>query len=167
MANFATKYWQDILDLVENHGWAVASVMGSDESPSFSYSVGLCARGLPDLILIGVRPNDAQKMINIAIDKLIAQEFSGATGDVLTEVANLPLAPRCLSNELAQSIALGSVRYAQETGQQFRMIQLVLPDAAGLFPWDSGCDPRIVNMQVFGDDQWEEPAAAHPKPRLH
>ncbi|MPR07812.1 DUF4262 domain-containing protein [Microvirga tunisiensis] len=33
-------------------------------------------------------------------------------------------------------------------GRAFDGVQMILPDARGLFPWDAGCDPQYATVQM-------------------
>lgn len=153
MTDFA-DFWKKQQDIIETHGWALTSVLSDGTMPSYTYSVGLSAKGLPELLLVGVGPRDAQIILNAAAKKLIGGVFSGAPGERLQEVANFPLAPRHLAQDLAEKFALGADRYAHENNLKMHMIQIVFPDQKGLFPWEAGCDPSMTAMQKLGEDAW-------------
>ncbi|MEX2290270.1 MAG: DUF4262 domain-containing protein [Mycobacteriales bacterium] len=57
------EYDDRIRALVDQHRFAVQSVGGSRCRAEFSYTVGLTAHGLPELVVIGVRVADAARLL--------------------------------------------------------------------------------------------------------
>jgi hypothetical protein len=153
-------YWTRMCALVTTHGWAVQTVFADPvaSTPHVAYTIGLCAKGLPELLLVGVNSADATQLLNDAARKSLEGLIKGDKGEILDRWVNLPAAPRRIVAEHAADIAVGAVRYALEQSAPFSMIQMVLPDRAGLFPWDPGCDPGMRTMQAFWTQEspWQD-----------
>lgn len=156
-------YWARMCALVTTHGWTVQAVFADPAAgtPHFAYTIGLCAKGLPELLLVGVNSVDATQLLNEAARKSLEGHIKGDKGELLDRWVNLPAAPRRMVPKHAADIAIGAVRYALdhlEQGAPFSLIQMVLPDRAGLFPWDSGCDPSMRRMQAFWTEEspWQD-----------
>lgn len=140
--------WQQILDLVQSHGHALQYVLADPDLsiPSFIYTVGLSAKGMPDLIVFGL-PQQASSIMNTIVEMAHDDRIELRDGQVIREAANLPLKLRSIDQNKGFELALGARRFAQEGGYTASLLQVVLPDAVGRFPGEDGCDPGIVLMQ--------------------
>ena len=66
---------QKALDDIEKHGCHVINVMEGEESPQFTYSIGINQeQGMPDLIVIGLKHKLAHSIVNNYKDRLLAGE---------------------------------------------------------------------------------------------
>lgn len=139
-------YWSRFLRIIESEGWAVQSVFGADDSLPFSYTVGLSAQGFPELILVGIGAQTATHLLNTAAARLRDGSFSGRADEPLERVANATLIPKDVKDDPAWTARMAT-RYAAQLGHSVRLVQLVYPDRAGKFPWDEGCDPRMIANQ--------------------
>lgn len=149
----ADEYWQSILDLVDEHGWAVTVVFGGEDdqgglTPSFSYTVGLSAKGLPDLLIFGLPEQSAHPILNAIVRKAFDGQIALRDGQVVREAANLPLKLRVIEPaEKGLETALGARRFAAENGHEAQILQVLWPDLAGTFPDEPGCDAQMTWMQ--------------------
>lgn len=57
------SYVDHLRDRLTRERFVVQSVLGSVTSAEFSYSVGLTAQGLPELVVVGVRPEEARQLL--------------------------------------------------------------------------------------------------------
>lgn len=135
----------DIERFLESPGWAVIGVLPDrpNNIPGFSYTVGLTARGLPELITVGL-PSDAAHLILNAAARLLLAGNRFEPGQRLHDLANFPLTIRVVDDADARSTGYAAVRRYPEG---CRFLQLVWPDRAGLFPDDPDCEQRFVDMQ--------------------
>jgi hypothetical protein len=128
------QYLLHVLGLIEKHGWAVQSVLGGDlpSDPPFSYTVGLTALGHPELILIGMPSQYAQRILN----SLGEEVRKGHTylANTTTADATDPSAPVALIEVGDPSMLLVAV----ELYQQVDALQVIWPDPKGRLPWDDG-----------------------------
>lgn len=141
--------WGEFCAKIRAHGWAVQPVFGDEDQPSFAYTAGLCSKGLPEILTIGLPPRTAQTILNdcafgLTEKSLIAEHYKPMLG-----LANLPLAfrPDDEAGNLSW-LARGANRWASENAApECKFIQLVLPDKNGRFPWDPGCDRIFAKTQ--------------------
>lgn len=65
---------QDLLAIysekVEQHGWAICYVMGEDGKPPFAYTIGLCAKGLPEILLMGLGQKATGSLLHRVVERL-------------------------------------------------------------------------------------------------
>lgn len=129
--------------LIAEHGWAVQGVFGSADSPSFSYTVGLTAKGLPEVIVFGLAPEDGAVFLN-----LLARRFT--TDGVPALDTNLDEVAEGLPAQLVAAPRSETDKYMFATGARYpgyTALQLVWPDANAIFPWQDGFDPGLVRYQ--------------------
>lgn len=123
----------DMRTLVDRYGWGIQHVLpnvDTDEAP-FSYTVGLTARGWPELIITGLPADVAQQFIRNAVDE---QQEHGPfqAGDRTEELTESGFV---LFTE-AEDVH-GMTVTAAIVGS-FTALQMVWPDSHGRFPWDDG-----------------------------
>jgi hypothetical protein len=127
-------------------GWAVLGIPADDEGPGYAFSIGLYHTfAHPEVILFGLPWEASYPFIN-AIGAAVreGQRFeAGRRYDDLAE--GYPSAfepvPRRHFKEY-----LGTAGWFYQ-GWDFRVLQLVWPDRAGVFPWEAGADPRYRRVQ--------------------
>lgn len=136
-------------ELVEQNGWAVMGVLAgpNNMTPSYSYTVGLSARGMSDLMVIGLDPRTAHTILNIAVDRIVETSAKLTKGDLLTEVASAPLRAKPLRPDQFGPLALSAIRYAKQAGAEAAVVQLEFPDTNGNFPGESACSPQMERLQ--------------------
>jgi hypothetical protein len=111
---------------LDEHGWVVVDSPGDASS-----TVGLTARGLPELVAIGLPSEVAGALLREVAERLLAGDDL-ADGAALEGLLDGP-APVLLTveRELASPAA-------EVYGADVRLRQLVWPDADGRMPWDDG-----------------------------
>jgi hypothetical protein len=130
----------DLAETIARRGYEVVNVFGDAEIGGYSYTVGLTDRGLPELIMVGFQTSLMQGLLRDSVPK--ADNLRD--GDVLTGVATVPLGLRRIPQEAADRFLLMAHTHY---GRSVEAIQLVIPDAAGRFPWQPGCDPLYIRYQ--------------------
>lgn len=166
-------YWKNLCLQVQKHGWVVQSVFEDGEKgiPGISYTVGLSARGLPEIILMGVDPRTANILLNAAAEKLIAGVFQAQTGSIVTEVANMPLRVKQLSTTQFSHFGRMAMLHGETFSHAVPAFQLVFPDAMGRFPDDPACDPTMREIQdidvMIARDTDPAPSKPTRGPRKH
>jgi hypothetical protein len=136
---------RNFVDQVRQHGWFDTNVFGEDESPGFSYTTGFWLRAkAPEIIVFSLRPEIAHdslwhlyRAITAGTSFPIGLRRSGVFENVDAVSYQLP------ENSIAITLAGAAGSMAATTG----LVQMVYPDANGLFPWDSGCDERVARSQ--------------------
>ena len=125
-----------ILEGIKSHGQAVIGVMGSKEDgPSFSYSIGLTAQFNLELLCIGLDPRYATAMINSIADKMRGGEelILGVPDDRWANMNTLFME----ANDRAHEYVIQADEFY---GKKVRVIQMVMPDRAGILPTELGYD---------------------------
>lgn len=145
------SYEETVIRNVREYGWHFTHVLGDDDDPSFSYSVGLVASyGYPEIILCGLPQGAAHGLIG-----LIASRAAGGK----------PIDPSTPSTVIIQDCPCVFVEvtrknreeYARSTcwlygSSDFPMYQLVWASKQGVFPWHSDASERFRWSQpVLGD----------------
>jgi hypothetical protein len=130
-------------DMIAKHGWAVQGVFGSPTSPSFSYSVGLAAKGLPEVIVFGLPPQVAAQFLNELGRRFTTEGVPPLDVDLLDVAQGYPArlvpVPRVAAD---QYLFAAKHRYPAYTA-----VQLVWTDENSRYPWDNGFDPALVSRQ--------------------
>jgi len=55
-------YLDELREIVRVHGWAIQGV--EDERRPYTYTIGLHDRGLPELLITGLRQESAARVLN-------------------------------------------------------------------------------------------------------
>lgn len=125
------RAFADLTRMVETYGWAIRHVLGDASTAPFSYTVGLTARGWPELVITGLPADVADVFIRNAVDE---QEASGA------------FRPGDRTDSLTKSGSVVLIRVDDRRGMtaaermlgDFDAVQLVWPDSQDNLPWDIG-----------------------------
>jgi hypothetical protein len=134
--------------IIKEVGWTVMAVMRTDRLPGFAYTVGLSNHSQPELMVIGLPAQSAHYILNKMAEKAMANTLPNPRG-LVHEVASMPLSLRQDDDEAT----MGELcRFAQQWSQEQRgrpcgVMQVIYPDEAGKFPWEPGCDQRMVALQ--------------------
>ncbi|HEX7428254.1 MAG TPA: DUF4262 domain-containing protein [Mycobacterium sp.] len=135
-------YLDELRKTMVEHGWAVQYVE-SDRAP-FAYTVGLHDCGLPELLVTGVSPQRAMRLLNIVARDLMSgdtltpgQQITVRSGPLveIVEVAN-PDA------HITWAVAFG--------GPNVRALQLVWADGHGRWPWAAEFSDGRGRQPVLG-----------------
>lgn len=117
-----------------------------DEIP-FTYTVNNGA-GLPELLLIGFNLRSAAAAVGGVAAKMRERGSPFPDGS-LVDFGDAH--PACLVDvtdvEEARAHMIGAVDYWR--GSPFGIVQIILPDAEGRFPWDPGCSAPHDSMPVL------------------
>lgn len=130
-------------DMIATYGWMIQYVSGSDTQPSFTYTVGLTAKGLPELVVFSMQAKMARFTLNqmarrlvsgeaVPIDVRLADTFDG--GD-----AQLVHADRDLADKY-----MHQARYRYP---DYHALQLVWTDPGMHFPWEEGYADKFIALQ--------------------
>ncbi|MFI5608861.1 DUF4262 domain-containing protein [Amycolatopsis sp. NPDC051903] len=123
------EYVAEILARIEEYGWCVQGVLGTDSRPPWAYTVGLTAHGLPELLVAGLPPQPAEALLTAVAERAI-----GAGPPRPGEVFSLRGLPAVEIVALAEPSAHLLVAVSLY-GKEIRALQLVHADEAGRFPW--------------------------------
>lgn len=130
--------------MIASHGFMYQAVFAGDDQPGFVYTIGLAQRGLPEFIFVGSSQGQAANYIAGAV-------HAAMSGTVIEPG---PVAPESEINPYAVPAWIlraddKLVTHAFGVGTQLRRIgsdrtatlmQVVMPDMSGRFPWEDGYD---------------------------
>ncbi len=145
----------------------VQSVLaGEHGEPQFSFTVGLTQRGLPEVIVYGLRPKVACDVLNDLAERLVAGE-TFTDGEAIPDLLRGDYRVSLYDVERLQD-PLGAAfeLYGKEN---VSVRQLVLPDKNNVLPWESGYSMGDLQPVLFTPPPGPHPgrhAAVHDW-RLH
>ncbi|HEX8480318.1 MAG TPA: DUF4262 domain-containing protein [Allosphingosinicella sp.] len=136
----------DFVAVIREHGWFATHVREEEDLAAFSYTTGFWLEfRLPEIVLFGLTRAtrhdilwDVFRDLQGGIRWPEAERVSGVVGNA--DVAFFPVAARHYPEHL------GWCRWFYG-GDDFPCLQLVWPDRVGLFPWESGFDPALLEFQ--------------------
>lgn len=140
------RYLEKTRNIISKHGWAVQGVLGSHrDGGGFSYTIGLTQTlKHPEIFMAGFDPDLSKGLLN-DVGNLVKNGY---------DFANPCLCDRVIRefNVAFRPLEPASVKERGGVGTDvlgpFEAVQMFLPDPAGRFPWDEGCDPKYVEMQT-------------------
>ena len=126
-----------IIPDIEKHGVAIIGVHGTAEEPeTFAYTVGMTARGLPEIIVFGLPASLSAGVLNSLAKPLLEEEnptlSPGQRANVLQNGVPVHLIPARPERAANYVTAPGAI-YGPEN---VRVLQMCLPDKHGAWPWD-------------------------------
>ena len=134
---------------IQNSGWGLIARSRSDgpgTTQHFVYTVGLTETFQhPELVLIGFEPEAATRILELAAFRVSeGTRFRDlSTNDQVIE--GFLVAFRSVPwPEAVYWARLASERYSSN---QYELLQLILPDFRGRFPWDAGCPKLHARIQ--------------------
>lgn len=137
---------QKLLDDIDAFGWHGLHILGDDEYPPFSYTVGLFhSYGHPELLICGLPSDMAHAILRIAA-QAAAQgqpiDLSAPT-DALLEDYTCAFVPVPVG-AYADHVGFARWYYGDDT---FPVVQVVWPAKSGHFPWDADAPPGFLDAQ--------------------
>jgi hypothetical protein len=133
---------------IASTGRSVLCIFPTEEGgEAFSYSVGNCLKGLPELLVLGMRPMPAVALINELSQEMIDRGRKFDDGEVFSLGGPCPI---CIV-DAAESVKADYTIQAGHLvgGRDYGVMQIVLPDPAGKFPWDEGCAEPYSTTKVM------------------
>lgn len=148
-----TQAWLDQEDarigaVIRRWGWAITYVGGAEcsypgcdeppgEGPPFAYTTGLFGLGHPELLVFGLNPHDAARLLNSLGDRVKEGEALLPGIEVTVEEWPHRVVPEEVPNP--GEIVFEANRFYQRPSQaSVPALQLSYDDDAGRFPWDDG-----------------------------
>ncbi|WP_406637919.1 DUF4262 domain-containing protein [Amycolatopsis sp. WGS_07] len=138
------QYLIEVLDRIREYGWCVQGVLGQGSRPSWAYTAGLTAQGLPELVVTGLSPHHAAYLLNTAAEHALH------TGPPIPgEQWLLPRLPR------VEVVRIGTPAVHLHVavscyGTGIEAVQLVYADPAGWFPWSPHYNLGFGGQPVLG-----------------
>jgi hypothetical protein len=139
-----------ILGHIAEHGWSVIGIEEEDGEPPYSFSVGLYhTLGVPELLIVGQKPENAQGLINNAGELMRAGRRFRTNRRTTGILEGYPAVFVAVDPRYYLGY-LGCGRWLYR-GDEFPILQLVWPDREGRFPWDEGYPaPLFARQRVLG-----------------
>ena len=137
------KYLAEMLAMIDKHGWMVQAVFGSKEQPGFAYTVGLAAKGFPELIIFSMPPEAARTTLNHLAHRLT----TGETIPLNTRLTCIFDGADAQLIEASRELTDNFMYQALYRDPNYRALQLVWTDPARLFPWEEGYGQKFVFLQ--------------------
>jgi hypothetical protein len=131
---------------IREHGWVVTNVFAEGEMPGFSYTTGLWkALGVPELIVFSLKTEAAHQIFwNIFNEAKAGRQFQNGTR--INNILNTLDVVLMTVDKQHYREYLGWSRWFY-AGDLFPCAQLIWPDRANLFPWNTEFDARFASDQ--------------------
>ncbi|MBA9004637.1 DUF4262 domain-containing protein [Thermomonospora cellulosilytica] len=142
---------------VQQYGWSTVLTGPRDGRPGWAFTIGLWhTHRSPELVVFGLDPYDMQTIVN-NLGERAAQGATPAPGQERHDATERhPVALRPVDTRWYERLVPEAVRFYRSSPLPF--LQVVWPDAAGLYPWQPGADPALASAQP---SLWTPPAE-HP-----
>jgi hypothetical protein len=145
------KVRQQMLDNIERTGRALVGVFPGDPSSdpvndAFVYTIGNGDRNLPELLIVGLY--DDEYILN-ALSKMMLERGKPFEDGELVEMGGK--CPACVvdaAESVKKRYTIQATSYHRAKRQKYRVMQVVLPDREGLFPWQRGCANPYSKVKV-------------------
>ncbi len=131
---------------IRRTGFNVTGVLAGRGEPAFSYTSGLeTTFKHPEIVVFGMDVRTGYDILHAAVD-LIRDGTKFAPGEAYDKIlVGLNVAFREIPGATASNRFY--LAYSTQPGLGVRFTQLVLPDRAGLFPWEKNFDMSLDDMQ--------------------
>lgn len=130
------SFHDEIKDTIAKYGVQLLGVGGEGTSPPFAYTIGLTPKFGVEILMVGL----PLKYVGPILNSVAARATLPALDVPNPDFANLPLMFKRCTKDLEllhdEFVVQSDVFY----DQQVDVVQLVMPDKAGLFPSDPGFD---------------------------
>ena len=140
------RVFNDLLGLIEEHGWAVRNVMAGTaaEEVCFSYTIGLSAFGHPEVIILGMPYESAQDFLNLIGDEVRGgsrYEHGTVTGEFTDDDAPVVF---------IQAEDTDRLTAVEDVYGRVNALQMIWPDSAGRLPWQEGYRNSLGAQPLLG-----------------
>ena len=135
-------YLDQLRSNMVEHGWAIQYV--EDNRTPYAYTIGLHGRGLPELLVTGVSPQRAVRVLN-GVARIALRDAAPTPGARI----QLPAGP------LIEFVAIDHPDAHMDMavafyGVEFSALQLVWADGRGRWPWAAGFSDGRGRQPVLG-----------------
>lgn len=143
-------YLSNVVEGVARYGWIVQGVFPTEPGHyGFAYTVGLAAKGHPELISFGLPVEVAQDVLNDLAGRTLAGQTIAPGLPLYDVIVGHPV--RFLEvREPTEHLGMSSLLYGS-TEQPVRALQVVFPDRHGRWPWEDGSE--LAELPILGDPQ--------------
>jgi hypothetical protein len=142
---------KQLFDDIEKYGLHVPHILGDDENPRFSFSVGLYKTYQhPEIIIIGLKQELSHTLINnIAEDIKNGKRYDAFewSNDILTNYNCLFIPVDKLNYE--EYMGYANWYY---NGNNYPLLQCIYPTVKGVYPWEDTWPGNIKKSQpILGE----------------
>ncbi|MDE2329432.1 MAG: DUF4262 domain-containing protein [Bradyrhizobium sp.] len=134
---------------VRERGCHILGVAAEKGSPPFTFSIGLALNyGQAEIIIFGMDPRKSARIINIVRDHA-ASGKKYVDGEVSSDIlVNLNVCFIEVPLDLYDEYLGTAIWFYRKSPRPFPCLQLVWPDRAGRFPWETGFDAAMKKDQT-------------------
>jgi len=138
---------RSVLQNIQKHGRSVIGVFQSKDEPDFipfAYTIGNALKDRPELLVIGIN-NQINAMV-------LLNKLSGMN---LRDGETVSLGGK-FGVHILKAGKTARTDYAVQAsniwGDDYEIMQVIIPDPQGRFPWDEGCTAPYRRMPVLRED---------------
>lgn len=139
---------------IEKSGFSVMAIASDGESPPFCYTVGLFETyGVPEITLVGLRPEMAHMLITDVVDRYIKEHHTLPLGvPVVDIIKNMPAIFLEIDDPINDASMYFVRNYYSDKQTAVPAVQFVWPDADKRFPWEPGFNESMRRYQpIYGN----------------
>lgn len=126
-------YLEYLRESIDCHGWAVQAVQRDRIHPPWAYTIGLTPAGCPELVVTGLPPARATRLLNAVASHVLHADAAPGPGEQFV-LEDGPLIEIVELTEPAERL----VNAVEFYGPRLRALQLVYADDRDQWPWDAG-----------------------------
>lgn len=136
-----------IEDDIKTHGRSVIGVLPdtADPNSAFAYTIGNAQAGLPELLALG--GNSALVPALNILSRIMQSRgrFADRQQVYLGEGAKFPVCVVEAADSVKDEYTVQATNY---NGRDYDVMQVVVPDPQGRFPWDAECEKPYADIIV-------------------
>ena len=138
---------EKLLSDIEKYGWHVVGVFEEENSPGFTFTVGLYYQfEHPEILIMGLPQQTAHALLTTAVE-MIREGFRFEPGQLYPELANFPFAVAPIHLDHYKEHLGYGIWFYRSLSEPFPAIQLIWPDKAGFYPWQEGYEAKYAQFQ--------------------
>lgn len=134
---------------VEKHGRSCLGVFpgsgSTDPNDAFVYTIGNQCRDLPELLIVGLCQDHG--ILNAASELMIERGRAFDDGEVISIGGAFPFCVIDAADDVKARYTLQATSFSG--GADYRVMQIVLCDRQGRFPWDEDCAKPYADVKVW------------------
>lgn len=149
------EIYESLRSKILDHGWAVLHVGADpvDETPPFSYSVGMCLIDGYEIFSEKIQDDLAIYLINQIGKRLPSKGISVDHSCIIKGLVqdDYPIALIKTDDPMLKTEKTIMVQEVIDV-EDYAVLQLVIPDSSGRFPWDKDYDEDMGEQEIYSDD---------------
>mgnify|MGYP003467356498 CR=1 FL=1 len=133
---------------IASAGLHIQHVMGSEESPPFSYTIGMTNIGAPELIVFGLPPQAVHGAIMEYFNEL-RMCHRPKDGHRIQDLWSVTMLLESVENNEAAVYTVQADAYFEDKGKKPTYKQMLWPDQNGKYPHQRGFNPDYKPSQPY------------------